>query len=183
MLTTDQALERLKADGITENIQMVRRWIRNGELVAKAPAKRKDGYLISEADLAAFIEKKRKKPKKTAEEYEAEIQELREELKRVQNENAALASKVEYLKEVERGLNVDRNQLIEQLEQMEKKRNEASGVNWKRKYDQLLKKSRETLDRAIRAEQEIEFLRKNLAELKNEKAVQPAGDCPRKTRG
>lgn len=156
MLTTEQALERLKKEGITENIQMVRRWIRNGELPANAPAKRKDGYLISESDLAAFIERKRKKPKRTAAEYEAEINQLRAELERVQAENDRLREELGRSEERNSVLTRD---LFNALDKQEKDQQ----VNWKRKYDQLLKQGQEKSHKLHQAQQEIEILRMKLA--------------------
>ncbi len=156
MLTTEQALERLKKEGITGNIQMVRRWIRNGELPANAPSKRKDGYSISETDLVAFIERKRKKPKRTAAEYEAEIDQLKAELERIQAENDRLREELGRSEERNSVLTRD---LFNALDKQEKDQQ----VNWKRKYDQLLKQGQEKSHMLHQAQQEIEILRMKLA--------------------
>lgn len=52
-----EAFEILKAEGIINNIQSVRRWIREGKLKATTPANnyKKEGYDIKEKDLEAFI--------------------------------------------------------------------------------------------------------------------------------
>jgi hypothetical protein len=41
---------------ITDSQKMVTRWIRQGKLNGVISANRKDGYLVSEEDLCAFIE-------------------------------------------------------------------------------------------------------------------------------
>lgn len=160
MLTTEQVLKRLSEEGITENIQMVRRWIRQGDLPAKAPAKRKDGYLVAESDLAAFIEKKRKKPKRTAAEYEAEIQQLKEDLERMMAENAQLREELERAEERNTVLTRD---LFDALDKLESRQKEGT-VNWKRKYDEAIKHGREKTNRLIAAEQEIDILKMKLAD-------------------
>jgi|GEM_PF-6521513 len=167
MLTTEQVLERLKQEGITENIQMVRRWIRNGELPAQAPSKRKDGYLVDEADLSAFIEKKRKKPNKTAEEYEAEIQGLMAELARVKEENSQLQKELEKEQNIKSAVEADLQEAFDRLEQ----KNNDSAVNWKRKYDQQVARSKESLFEKNKLHNEIQALRYQLDELK--KKVNP----------
>lgn len=173
MLTTEQVLKRLSEEGITENIQMVRRWIRQGDLPAKAPAKRKDGYLVAESDLAAFIEKKRKKPKRDSVEYEAEIQKLKEELERSHAENTQLREELERAEERNSVLTRD---LFDALDKLENKQKEGA-VNWKKKYDQLLKSAREKAERLIAAEQEIHLLKMQLQDLREQKSV-PVPDEP-----
>ncbi|WP_419877650.1 helix-turn-helix domain-containing protein [Brevibacillus centrosporus] len=160
MLTTEQVLEKLKVKGITENIQTVRRWIRNGELPAKVPVKRKDGYLISEADLVVFIEKKRKSPKRTAADYEAEIQQLRADLDRLQTENVYLREELQRANDREKFLSADLHNAIDKLDEQKK----TSSVDWKRKYDEALKRGREKTNMLITAEQEIDILKKKLAD-------------------
>lgn len=160
MLTTDQVLMRLTEEGITENIQVVRRWIRNGELPATAPVKRKDGYLVSEVDLAAFIEQKRKKQKRTTDEYEVEIQQLREALKQSQEENIRLRNELDRSEERYAVLSGDLHDALDKLAN-----NKKDGmVNWKRKYDEALKCGREKTNKLIAAEQEIDILKKKLAD-------------------
>lgn len=55
MITIDQALERLKEAGITDSIQMVRRWLRDGVLSGERSAYRKEGWRINSDDLERFI--------------------------------------------------------------------------------------------------------------------------------
>ena len=54
-MNVDQAFEILKENRLTENIQTVRRWIRNGEIKAHITNNRKAGYIINEDDLNYFI--------------------------------------------------------------------------------------------------------------------------------
>ncbi|MED1791040.1 helix-turn-helix domain-containing protein, partial [Brevibacillus laterosporus] len=150
MLTTEQVLKRLSEEGITENIQMVRRWIRQGDLPATAPVKRKDGYLVSEADLNVFIESKRKNPKRTADEYEAEIQQLRGALEQSQAENVRLRNELERSEERYNVLSSDLHDALDKLAD-----NKKDGMaNWKRKYDEAIKRGREKTNMLIAAEQE-----------------------------
>ncbi|MBO1097660.1 hypothetical protein FQS90_14175 [Enterococcus casseliflavus] len=53
-----QALEILEREGITNSVQMVRRWIRQGKIKAKLPSK-KNGYDIDPHSLEKFIEQKK----------------------------------------------------------------------------------------------------------------------------
>lgn len=162
MLTTEQVLKRLSEEGITENIQMVRRWIRQGDLPAKAPAKRKDGYLVAESDLAAFIEKKRKKPKRDSAEYEAEIQRLSAELERVLAENANLREELRRSEEREAVLTADLHDTLDKFETQKKEQT----VDWKRKYDQAIKRNQEKTQRLNQALQEIDILKMKLVPYK-----------------
>jgi len=58
ILNAHEALKILKSHYITDNIQMVSRYIREGRLYAER-ASRKDGYKIKESDLYRFIEDER----------------------------------------------------------------------------------------------------------------------------
>lgn len=58
MLTMFEALERLKETGITESIQVLRKWIREGKIKAEKTDFRKEGYRIHEEDLEQFIEER-----------------------------------------------------------------------------------------------------------------------------
>lgn len=122
---------------------------------------------MDESDLAAFIETKRKKAKRTAEEYEAEIQQLRKELERLQTENAQLRAELERAEERNSVLTRD---LFDALDKLENKQKEGT-VNWKKKYDQLLKSAREKANRLIAAEQEIHLLKMQLQDLREQKPV------------
>lgn len=58
MLNANEALVILKKHYITEDIQMVSRFIRNGRLIGEIDA-RKDGWRIKESDLYDFIDKEK----------------------------------------------------------------------------------------------------------------------------
>lgn len=53
--TVSAALERLKQEGITESIQVLRRWLRSGKLKGTR-ASRKEGWKIEKSDLQLFID-------------------------------------------------------------------------------------------------------------------------------
>lgn len=57
-MTIQEALEFLQANHITDSIQMLRRWIRQGKIHATMRS-RKEGYLIDRTSLQAFVEKKK----------------------------------------------------------------------------------------------------------------------------
>lgn len=50
-----EAFKILKENKITTNIESVRRWLRSGTIKGVEPASRKEGWLIREKDLHAFI--------------------------------------------------------------------------------------------------------------------------------
>jgi predicted transcriptional regulator len=92
-LDADTVLERLKEIGITDSIQTVRRWLREGQLKGKMPEgelrkgkKKSAGYRVDPKDLEAFIQKKR------------EENWLYPELKRLEQENIQLKAEIERLK-------------------------------------------------------------------------------------
>jgi predicted nucleic acid-binding Zn-ribbon protein len=86
MLTVLEALEYLKKNGITDSQQVVRKWIRDGELKAIPPEKgrRKDGYRIPIEELERFISKRNP---------------LYDEVKRLEEENEQLKKEIQRLKE------------------------------------------------------------------------------------
>jgi predicted site-specific integrase-resolvase len=86
MLTVSEALERLKAAGITDSIQVLRKWIRDGELKAIPPEKgrRKDGYRIPIEELEQFIAQRNP--------LYSEVKRLREENQRLKDELKRLKS-------------------------------------------------------------------------------------------
>jgi ribosomal protein L25 (general stress protein Ctc) len=61
LYTTDQALEILKAEGVTSSKQQITKWIRQGKLKAIPYEKNKPqiGYRILHEDLRKFIEEKK----------------------------------------------------------------------------------------------------------------------------
>lgn len=56
-MTIQEALEILKQNQITDSVQMLRRWIRQGKIKATMVSK-KQGYLVDTMSLNTFIEKK-----------------------------------------------------------------------------------------------------------------------------
>lgn len=56
-MTIQEALKILEEHNITSSLQMLRRWIRQGKIVASLPS-RKEGYRIDETSLNLFIQKK-----------------------------------------------------------------------------------------------------------------------------
>lgn len=79
MYTTDQALEILKAEGITSSKQQVTKWIRQGKLKAIPYENNKPqtGYRILHEDLRKFIEEK----KLTREQLLQRVAELEHEMR------------------------------------------------------------------------------------------------------
>ena len=53
--TVAEAFEILKAEGITTNIESVRRWLRTGKIEGIEPVARKTGWTVTEAALNNFI--------------------------------------------------------------------------------------------------------------------------------
>ena len=78
-MNVDQAFEILKENRLTENIQTVRRWIRNGEIKAHITNNRKAGYIINEDDLNYFISS-RNPLSKEIDRLNSKIRELEETL-------------------------------------------------------------------------------------------------------
>jgi excisionase family DNA binding protein len=87
MLTVHEALEYLKKTGITDSQQVVRKWIRDGELKAIPPEKgrRKDGYRIPIEELEQFIAQ-RNPLYPEVKRLREENQRLKDELKRLKSE-------------------------------------------------------------------------------------------------
>lgn len=54
-INTDQAYEMLKGAGVTDSIQTVRRWLREGKIKANRTQNRKVGFEIDKRDLQRFI--------------------------------------------------------------------------------------------------------------------------------
>jgi cell division septum initiation protein DivIVA len=84
MLTQAEALERLKAAGITDSIQVLRKWVREEQIKAEKSSNRKEGYRIDEIDLERFIQKRNP---------------LYAEVKQLRQENAQLKAEIEHLKQ------------------------------------------------------------------------------------
>ncbi|MGO4887085.1 helix-turn-helix domain-containing protein [Anaerobacillus sp. MEB173] len=73
-MNVEQALSKLKEAGVTDSIQTVRRWLREGKIKATRSEFRKAGYLIDHEDLQRFINQR------TGKDKDNEIEELRKEI-------------------------------------------------------------------------------------------------------
>ncbi|MCP1190826.1 helix-turn-helix domain-containing protein [Cytobacillus firmus] len=58
-LNTEEALKILKDCYITDSVQTLRKWIREGKIIAAGSPYKQEGYTIKEEDLKAFIEEER----------------------------------------------------------------------------------------------------------------------------
>ncbi|APH04173.1 helix-turn-helix domain-containing protein [Bacillus weihaiensis] len=58
-LNTEEALKILKDCYITDSVQTLRKWIREGRIIAAGTPYKQEGYIIKEEDLKAFIEEER----------------------------------------------------------------------------------------------------------------------------
>lgn len=98
-MNVTEALEILKAKGITDSIQMVRRWLRSGELKGTRSANRKAGYEIREEDLEAFIRQRldvdRKGESEELARLRAEVENLRARVEELEKENRELRAVAE----------------------------------------------------------------------------------------
>lgn len=62
MISVEQALEMLQKEGITNSIQMVRRWLRAGKIEGASQQSKKTGWEIPLEGLNQFIELKKAEP-------------------------------------------------------------------------------------------------------------------------
>lgn len=161
MYTVQEVVERLEAEGITSSRQMVQRWLKEGRIKADKPLRRKDGYKVTKEALEEFIASwnEARRPKRSVEEYEAEIQRLEEEMEQVKSENVRLQEELARAEDREKVLSADLHNSIDKLEASQKK----GQVDWKKKYDQQSKRMIEKTNRLIAAEQEIEILKMKMA--------------------
>jgi regulator of replication initiation timing len=90
MLTQSEALERLKEAGVTSSIQVLRKWVREGQIKAKKSHFKKEGYRIHEEDLERFIEERNPLYK--------EVKRLREENRNLKQENMKLKTALDQAK-------------------------------------------------------------------------------------
>lgn len=58
-LNSEEALKILKDCYITDSVQTLRKWIREGRIIAAGSPYKQEGYSIKEEDLKAFIEEER----------------------------------------------------------------------------------------------------------------------------
>jgi hypothetical protein len=73
-MTVEQALKRLKDAGVTDSIQTVRRWLREGKIKAHRTENRKAGFVVDVEDLNRFIDER------TGRDKDIEIEQLRNEI-------------------------------------------------------------------------------------------------------
>ncbi|UWE05312.1 hypothetical protein [Laceyella sacchari] len=130
MLTQAEALERLKAAGITDSIQVLRRWVREELIKAKKSANKKEGYRIDVEDLERFIEERNPLYK--------EVKRLREEnfqLKSTKDTSIRFPEMAIFV--LYSGLSDQMNQLETQIQNKEIEKKEAQ---------ETLKKIKEAVD-------------------------------------
>lgn len=84
MYTVIEALQELQAKGITDSIQMVRRWLREGVIQGERSGDRKTGWQIHPDELARFIAARH--PGEKLRLLEAEIDRLTDEIERLRKE-------------------------------------------------------------------------------------------------
>lgn len=90
-MTVEQALEKLKAEGVTDSIQTVRRWLREGKIKAHRTDNRKAGYIVDTEDLNRFINER------TGRDKVAEINNLKSKLNNYIRQYNQLAEAYEQL--------------------------------------------------------------------------------------
>ncbi|PWK16045.1 helix-turn-helix domain-containing protein [Tumebacillus permanentifrigoris] len=87
--TVEQAFEILKKHGITESIQTVRRWLREGTLIGQSPGDhRQIGWKVNHDDLMAFIA-----TRQPVSAFADIVEGITAELGALRNENNALRTK------------------------------------------------------------------------------------------
>lgn len=113
MYTVEEALKKLKQYGITDNAEVVRRWLRSGKLKGVKPEKKRDGWRIAKEDLDAFIaervpavenalnatkvaseEKAICKEGNTTKVVNEQIEQLQEKIERLREENRQQAQEI-----------------------------------------------------------------------------------------
>lgn len=104
MYTVEEALKKLKQYGITDNAEVVRRWLRSGKLKGVKPEKKRDGWRIAKEDLDAFIAERvpavenALNATKVASEEKAicneQIEQLQEKIERLREENRQQAQEI-----------------------------------------------------------------------------------------
>ncbi len=100
-MTVDQALEKLKEAGVTDSIQTVRRWLREGKIKAHRSEYRKAGFLVDAEDLNRFINERTGRDKvaeintlKTKlNHYTTKYSQLQNDYERLDNEHTELLKK------------------------------------------------------------------------------------------
>lgn len=76
-MNTEQAFDKLKEAGVTDSIQTVRRWLRDGVIKATRSENRKAGYIIDQEALKEFINER------TGRDKDEQIKELEKEVNRL----------------------------------------------------------------------------------------------------
>lgn len=105
MYTVEEALKKLKQYGITDNAEVVRRWLRSGKLKGVKPEKKRDGWRIAKEDLDAFIAERvpavenalnatNCKEGNTTKVVNEQIEQLQEKIERLREENRQQAQEI-----------------------------------------------------------------------------------------
>jgi len=110
MLTVNEAFEVLKKERITNSVQMLRRWLRQGVLKGHRSENRKDGWRIAEKELAQFIAVRTPVPDKEVIALREQNKCLQAKLEMLQLENKELKEKLD---------NVTRGNIIRELNNQE----------------------------------------------------------------
>ncbi|MED0758853.1 hypothetical protein P4S93_13945 [Aneurinibacillus thermoaerophilus] len=126
-MNTYEALDRLKQAGITDSIQTLRRWLRDGTIKAQRSENRKAGFEVDAEDLKRFINER------TGADKDERIRQLEEEIRRLKEKNERLKADDIDLDEEEDDLltrmNIDFIKQLKQQQQMllykQQKQNDA----------------------------------------------------------
>lgn len=90
MLTVNEAFELLKKEKITDSVQMLRRWLRQGVLKGHPSENRKDGWRIAKKELEQFIATRTPAPAKELIALREQNKNLQAKLEILQLENKEL---------------------------------------------------------------------------------------------
>lgn len=121
-MNTNEAFKLLKDAGVTNSIQTLRRWIREGVIKATRTENRKAGFRIDEDDLQRFIDER------TGRHKDNRIKELEQQIK----------SYEEYMIQAERERQEEINKLEQELKETKKRLNKYQNRNKKSKIDDIL---------------------------------------------
>ncbi|MGG3233962.1 DnaJ domain-containing protein [Priestia flexa] len=111
-MNVKEVTEKLKEYGITDSEQMVRRWIRNGEIKSTEIKNRKAGYDISKEDLIEFV--KKRKPEA---EYKLKVVKLEKKIEQLKSDKHL-------------GAWEEKQNMKKRLEELEKENKELQNHNW-----------------------------------------------------
>jgi translation elongation factor EF-Ts len=124
-LNTYQAFDLLKEAGITDSIQTVRRWLREGKIKSTSTENRKSGFLIDVNDLKRFINER------TGTNTD-EVNKLKKEIELLKAENKALEHAFKTYKKINERPKEDKSKLFDDI--MEKFMLTETNVDYRQKY-------------------------------------------------